>query len=54
MKALFTNSVGANLRNEVAHGLLNDNAAYSYAPIYAWWMLMLNDGPLYNFVFQRE
>ncbi|WP_305404304.1 DUF4209 domain-containing protein [Photobacterium leiognathi] len=40
LKALFTNSVGANLRNEVAHGLLNDNAAYSYAPIYAWWMLM--------------
>ncbi|NVO99777.1 DUF4209 domain-containing protein [Photobacterium damselae subsp. damselae] len=40
LKALFTNSIGPNLRNEVAHGLLTDNAAYSEAPIYAWWMLM--------------
>jgi tetratricopeptide (TPR) repeat protein len=40
LTALFTNSIGPNLRNEVAHGLLTDNAAYSEAPIYAWWVLM--------------
>ena len=40
LRALFTNSIGPNLRNEVAHGLLTDNAAYSEAPIYAWWVLM--------------
>ncbi|MCJ8351974.1 DUF4209 domain-containing protein [Moritella sp.] len=40
LKALFTNSIGPNLRNEVAHGLLSDSAAYAEAPIYAWWMLI--------------
>lgn len=40
LKALFANSIGPNLRNEVAHGLLTDNAAYSASPVYAWWMLL--------------
>lgn len=40
LKALLTDSIGPNLRNEVAHGLLTDNAAYAEAPIYAWWVLM--------------
>lgn len=40
LKAVFTDSIGPNLRNEVAHGLLTDSAAYAQAPIYAWWMLL--------------
>ena len=40
LKAVFAHSIGPNLRNEVAHGLLTDNAAYSPAPIYAWWVLL--------------
>ncbi|MCS6098129.1 DUF4209 domain-containing protein [Shewanella baltica] len=40
LKALFANSIGPNLRNEVAHGLLTDSAAYSASPVYAWWMLL--------------
>lgn len=40
MKAIFTDSVGENLRNNCAHGLLNDNSASSYGSIYAWWMIL--------------
>ncbi|MEE9424632.1 MAG: DUF4209 domain-containing protein [Methylococcales bacterium] len=40
LKAVFTDSIGPNLRNEVAHGLLTDNAAFGTAPVYAWWMLL--------------
>ncbi len=40
LKAVFTNSIGPNLRNEVAHGLLTDNAALGAAPVYAWWILL--------------
>lgn len=40
LKAVFTDSIGPNLRNEVAHGLLTDSAAYAEAPIYAWWILL--------------
>mgnify|MGYP000586776421 CR=1 FL=1 len=40
LKALFSSSIGPNLRNEVAHGLLTDASADSLAPVYAWWMLL--------------
>jgi hypothetical protein len=40
LKAIFTDSIGPNLRNEVAHGLLTDRSASSDAPIYAWWMVL--------------
>ncbi len=40
LKAVFTDSIGPNLRNEVAHGLLTDNAAFGTTPVYAWWMLL--------------
>lgn len=40
MKAVFTEQVGANLRNNVAHGLLNDETSQSVASIYAWWMIL--------------
>jgi hypothetical protein len=40
LKAVFTESVGPNLRNEVAHGLLNDHSSGAAACVYAWWMTL--------------
>jgi hypothetical protein len=40
MKAIFTDSISDNLRNNSAHGLLNDNSASSYGSVYAWWMTL--------------
>lgn len=40
LKAVFTESVGPNLRNEVAHGLLSDISSNSYASVYSWWMVL--------------
>ena len=40
MRAVFADTLGPNLRNEVAHGLLDDNSASSIGSIYAWWMIL--------------
>ena len=40
IKALFCDSFGPNLRNELAHGLLDDKASQSSYAIYAWWLGM--------------
>lgn len=40
IKSVFTDSLGFNLRNEVAHGLLDDNTSSSIHSIYAWWMVL--------------
>lgn len=37
LKALFCDAFGPNLRNELAHGLLDDEACQSPYSIYAWW-----------------
>jgi hypothetical protein len=37
LKALFCDAFGPNLRNEIAHGLLDDEACHSIYTIYAWW-----------------
>ena len=37
IKALFCDSFGWNLRNDLAHGLIDDRACYSYSAIYTWW-----------------
>lgn len=37
-KALFCDPFGHNLRNELAHGLLDDGGCRSAASIYAWWL----------------
>ena len=37
IKALFCDPFGPNLRNELAHGLLDDRACESTFAIYAWW-----------------
>lgn len=38
LKALFCDPLGANLRNELAHGLLDDDQCESFYSIYAWWL----------------
>lgn len=38
IKALFCDALGPNLRNELAHGLLDDDSFHSIHVIYAWWM----------------
>jgi tetratricopeptide (TPR) repeat protein len=40
IRAVFADAIGPNLRNEVAHGLLDDNTASSIGSIYAWWMVL--------------
>lgn len=40
LRAVFTESIGANLRNDVAHGLLDDQSAGSQVSVYAWWMIL--------------
>ena len=37
IRALMCESTGSNLRNNVAHGLLNENEMQSAASIYFWW-----------------
>ena len=37
IKALFCDPFGPNLRNELAHGLLDNEACQSIYSIYAWW-----------------
>ena len=40
IKAVFCDQVGPNLRNNVAHGLLNDQECNSYDSVYAWWLAL--------------
>ncbi|MDT0168901.1 DUF4209 domain-containing protein [Pseudarthrobacter sp. BRE9] len=40
MKAMLIVQGGPNLRNDVAHGLLNDAAAWSYSALYIWWFCL--------------
>jgi hypothetical protein len=39
-KALLCDSFGANLRNELAHGLIEYEECYSINSIYAWWLIL--------------
>ncbi|WP_265299787.1 DUF4209 domain-containing protein [Verminephrobacter eiseniae] len=38
LRALFCDAFGPNLRNELAHGLLDEEAFHSPFAIYAWWL----------------
>ncbi|WP_223984693.1 DUF4209 domain-containing protein [Arthrobacter sp. NicSoilB8] len=40
MKAMLVVQGGPNLRNNVAHGLLDDNSAWSYSALYMWWFCL--------------
>lgn len=49
MKAMLVHQAGPNLRNHVAHGLLDDNSAWSYSALYMWWFcLRLVTWPVIN------
>lgn len=40
MKAMLVIQGGPNLRNDIAHGLLDDNSAWSYSALYIWWFCL--------------
>ncbi len=40
LKALFCDAFGPNLRNELAHGLLDEDGCHSPFAIYAWWLAL--------------
>lgn len=40
IRSLFCDAFGPNLRNEIAHGLLDANDCYSIYSIYAWWFTL--------------
>lgn len=40
IKSLFCDPLGANLRNEIAHGLMDHNACNSLHGVYAWWFTL--------------
>ena len=40
LQAVFTDSLSANLRNEVGHGLLDDDTSNYLYSVYAWWMVL--------------
>ena len=39
LNVLFCGNVGFNLRNNIAHGLVNDDLTESYISVYAWWFV---------------
>lgn len=40
IRALFCDAFGPNFRNEIAHGLIDENACHSAYAIYAWWFAL--------------
>lgn len=40
MHDVFVDQLGADLRNEVAHGLLQDEQMFRADVLYAWWLLL--------------
>jgi hypothetical protein len=40
LRALLCDAFGPNLRNELAHGLLDDYACRSVYSIYTWWLAL--------------
>lgn len=40
LQDLLTDQLGTNLRNEVAHGLLDDSGLFGADVLYAWWLLL--------------
>lgn len=39
LRALFSDPCGANLRNNIAHGLLDDEQCQSIDTVFAWWLV---------------
>jgi len=40
LNSLFCDTFGPNLRNELAHGLIDEDGCYSSYSIYAWWLAL--------------
>ena len=40
LRALLLEQGGANLRNNIAHGLFDDVASWSASSVYAWWLAL--------------
>jgi hypothetical protein len=40
LKAIFTDSFGFNLRNDIAHGLVDSNLSHTFSAVYAWWFCL--------------
>jgi len=40
LRAIFCDAAGSNLRNNIAHGLLNDAELHSAETVYAWWFCL--------------
>jgi hypothetical protein len=40
LQGILTSRFGSNFRNLMAHGLLDQQAFYSYSAIYIWWLLL--------------
>ena len=40
LRCVLVERFGANLRNDMAHGLIDYNSFYSYAAIYFWWLAL--------------
>lgn len=40
IRSIFCDAFGSNLRNDIAHGLLDDESCSSTACVYAWWLLL--------------
>ncbi|WP_425717015.1 DUF4209 domain-containing protein [Micromonospora sp. DT233] len=40
LRALLCEQIGPNLRNDLAHGLLNDPQSWSVSAVYAWWLCL--------------
>lgn len=40
IRALFCDPVGPNLRNELAHGLMDEEACQTIFTVYAWWFIL--------------
>lgn len=51
LKAIFTDPLGFNLRNNVAHGLFCDDINYSFSAVYTWWFclrLIISNIPIHS------
>lgn len=40
LRCVLIERFGANLRNDMAHGLIEHNSFYSYAAVYFWWLAL--------------
>jgi hypothetical protein len=55
LNALFCDAFGPNLRNEVAHGLLDHESCQGAQTVYAWWLLLrMTFNTFWNAVQRKE